>query len=104
MALYVLKSSGAAWRAILDETLLDLCYKTSGVDMDVWINPNTKPQIGKEYYAYVILYVDYLFHIHHDLEIFMKKLKYVYRLKYDIPGPSTRYLGVNVENVQLEGG
>ena len=37
-------------------------------------------------------------------EIFMKDLKGVYRLKDGSLEPPTRYLGANVENVQLEDG
>mmetsp|Transcript_15996 Transcript_15996/g.23839 ORF Transcript_15996/g.23839 Transcript_15996/m.23839 type:complete len:1130 (+) Transcript_15996:7540-10929(+) len=103
-ALYGLKSSGAAWRAMLAETLLDLGYKPSRADMDVWMKPETNPKTGEEYYAYVLVYVDDLLHIHHDPEAFMKELKGVYRLKDDSLGPPTRYLGANVEKVQLEDG
>ena len=50
------------------------------------------------------MYVDDLLHIHQDLEAFMKELKGVYRLKDDSLGPLNRYLGANVEKVQLEDG
>ena len=36
-SLYVLKSSGAAWRAKLAETLMSLGYKSSKLDADVWM-------------------------------------------------------------------
>ena len=34
----------------------------------------------------------------------MKELKGVYRLKYDVLGPPTKYLGTNAEKVQLDDG
>ena len=48
MALYGLKSSGAAFRA-----------KLSGLhaDPDVWLRPSVKPD-GAEYYEMVLCYVD----------------------------------------------
>ena len=46
--LYVLKSSRSAYKSMLSETLLDLGYKTSIADMDVWMKPKTKPKTGKE--------------------------------------------------------
>ena len=81
-----------------------LGYKPSRADMDVWMKPEPNLKTGEEYYAYVLLYVDDLLHIHQDLEAFMKELKGVYRLKDDSLGPLTRYLGANVEKVQLEDG
>ena len=43
-ALYLIKSSGAAWREKLAETLKSLGYKSSEADSDVWMkqyfNPN----------------------------------------------------------------
>ena len=80
-ALYSLKSSGTSWVAMHAETFLDLGYKTSRSDKDVWMNPEANPQTGEYYYAYLLVYVEYLLHIHHDSEIFMKELKGVYRLK-----------------------
>ena len=66
------------------------------------MKPKTNPQTDKDYYAYVLVYVDDLLHLNHDQEIFMKELEVVYRLKYGILVPPIRYLGPNVEKVQLE--
>jgi hypothetical protein len=48
-ALYGLKSSGAAFRQFLTETLNKLGYKPSYADPDVWPQPAVKPD-GFEYY------------------------------------------------------
>ena len=40
-------------------------------------------------------------HIHYDQQLFMKELNGIYMFKYCIIGPLTRYLGANVENLQL---
>ena len=56
-ALYRLKSSGAAFRAHLAETLHDLGYLPTKGDPDVWIRPAVKPD-GFEYYEMILVYVD----------------------------------------------
>ena len=89
---------------MLAETLLYLVYKLSRAEIYVYMKPETNPQTDKEYYAYVLVYVDDLLHLHHDPEIFTKELKCVYRLKYGSIGPTTRYLGTIVEKVQLQDG
>jgi hypothetical protein len=57
MALYGLKSSGAAFRAKLAGLLHDIGYKPSDADPDVWLRPAVKPD-GTEYYEMVLCYVD----------------------------------------------
>ena len=56
-ALYGLKSSGAAFRAHLAETLDAMGYKPSYKDIDVWLRPAVKPD-GFKYYEYILCYVD----------------------------------------------
>ena len=89
---------------MIAKTLLYPGYKPSRADMNVWMNPETNLQTGKDYYLYALVYVDDFFHLHYDPEIFMNELKVVYRLKYGSLGPLTRYLGSNVERVKLEDG
>ena len=72
-ALYGLKSSGAAWRQMFAQTLRYLVYASSKADPDVWLKAETKPG-GTEYYAYVLVYVDDVLHLHHDPETFMNLL------------------------------
>ena len=79
-AIYGLKSSGAAWRQMLDQTFRDLGYVSSKDDPDVWLKSETKPD-GTEYFAYVLVYVDDVLHLHHDPDTFMNRLAEVYRLK-----------------------
>ena len=47
MSLYGLKSSGAAWRSMIAQIHIEIGYKPSRVDMDVWMNPETNPQNGE---------------------------------------------------------
>ena len=53
VAIYGLKSSGAAFRAKLAGVLYDIGYTHSKADPDVWIRPAVKPD-GSEYYEMVI--------------------------------------------------
>ena len=70
-ALYGLKSSGAAFRALLAETLYDIGYNPSKADPDVWIRPSVKPD-GFEYYKMILCYVDDVLSILHDATKTMK--------------------------------
>ena len=42
-ALYGLKSSGTAWRQMLDQTLRDLGDVSSKADTEVWLKAERKP-------------------------------------------------------------
>ena len=102
-ALYGLKSSGASWRAMLAQTLIDLGYTSSKADPDVWIWPQTKPN-GFEYYEMVLVYVDDILHISHDIKPTMEALGKLYLLREDACGEPKRYLGANVNKYQLADG
>ena len=56
-ALYGLKSSGAAFRALLSETLWDSGFRPTKGDPDVYIRPAAKPN-GEKYYEMMLTYVD----------------------------------------------
>ena len=101
-ALYGLKSSGAAWRSKLSETLRDMGYKHSESDPDVWMKGDVKPD-GTPYYKYMLVYVDDILHIAHDPNIDMKLISRYYRLK-EGSGEPDRYLDGNIEKVQLYDG
>ena len=47
------------------KTLLDLGWKPSRADMGFWMKHETNPQTGKDYYAYLLVYVDDLLYLHH---------------------------------------
>ena len=52
--LYGLKSLGAAFRAVMVETLYDLGYRPSMSDPDVWLRPAIKEKDGFKYWEYVL--------------------------------------------------
>jgi hypothetical protein len=94
-ALYGLKTSGAAFRAHLAETLYELNYAPTKADPDVWITPGVKPD-RFEYYAMVLVYVDDVLCIFHDPEATMKGIQGAFKLKDDKIEESTMYLGAQV--------
>jgi hypothetical protein len=94
-ALYGLKSSGAAWRAHLANTLQQLGYKSCLADPDVWLRPAVKDD-GFQYYEYVLVYVDDLLVLSQQGDKTMKALEDFYRLKVGFAEP-TRYLGAEVK-------
>jgi hypothetical protein len=102
-ALYGLKSSGASWRAMLAQSLNDMEYKSTRADPDVWIRPAFKPD-GTEYYEMVLVYVDDILHLSHDVKPTMAALSKLYELKPESCGPPDRYLGANIGKFQLPDG
>lgn len=56
-ALYGLKSSTAAFRAFIVETLYDFGMVPSQTDLDVWMRPAIKADDFK-YYEYILCYID----------------------------------------------
>ena len=101
-ALYGLKSSGAAWRAMFASTLHELGYVPSKADPDYWMKPRVKPN-GDEYYSMVLVYVDDVLHFDHDPNLLMSNLESLYRLKDKAEAPD-RYLGANIDKVQTADG
>ena len=85
------------------QTLSDLGYTSSKADPDVWLKAETKPN-GDEYYSYVLVYVDDVLHLHYNPDLFMNALEKIYRLKENSTGEPGRYLGSNIEKVQLKNG
>ena len=101
-ALYGLKSSGAAWRATLAQSMKELGYKPTQADPDVWIKRAIKHD-GTPYYKMMLIYVDDVLHLAEDPAEDMTKLSKLYRLK-DGTGEPDRYLGGNIERVQTDDG
>ena len=54
-ALYGLKSAGLVWRAALVEALVQLGFKSTKVDLDVWIQAAVCPD-GFKYYEIIFVY------------------------------------------------
>jgi Reverse transcriptase (RNA-dependent DNA polymerase) len=68
-ALYGLKSSRVAWRALFSLTLHELGYVPSKGNQDVYLSAAVKPN-GAQYYEMLLLYVDYILHITHHKALY----------------------------------
>jgi hypothetical protein len=91
-ALYGLKSSGAAFRSFLAETLIDIGFKPSFADPDVWMRPAMKSN-GFKYWELVLCYVDDLLCIHEDPTIALKQIQTNFKFKDDKMEKPETYLG-----------
>jgi hypothetical protein len=101
-ALYGLKSSGAAFRAHLAETLYDLNYQPTKGDPDVWIRPAIKSN-GFEYYEMVLVYVDDILCISEQPELTMKGIQATFKLKDDKIEEPEMYLGAQLSQKIISG-
>jgi hypothetical protein len=100
-ALYGLKSSGAAFRAFLAETLDNIGFKSSEADPDVWLRPAVKPD-GEKFYEYMLVYVDDLLSIHYgDESRAMKEVQAAFKFKNDEIAVPEFYLGGKLEEKNL---
>jgi hypothetical protein len=96
-ALYGLKSSGAAWRAHLANTLVTLGFASCLADPDVWLRSAVKPN-GFEYYEYILVYLDDLIVISHQPVMIMKTLPDNTEKPY-WAFSSTQYVSEAIKNV-----
>lgn len=51
---------------------------------------------GTPYWSYILVYVDDLLVVHHDLRLIMERIAESYELKNDTFGRLTQYLGANI--------
>ena len=102
-ALYGLKSSGAAFRAFLAETLHDAGYRPSYADPDVWMRPAIKAD-GMEYWEYTLCYVDDVLVISNDPDKTMRRIKSQFKLKGNKAEEPEVYLGASLSKMENEFG
>lgn len=95
MALYGLKSSGAAFRSKLASVIWDLGYRPTKADPDVWLRPALKTD-GTKYYEIILCYVDDVLSISQRPSGAIEGIEKVFKLKggkADIPH---MYLGCSL--------
>ena len=97
-ALYGLKSSGAAFRSFLAETLSDIGFKPSLADPDFWMRPAMKSN-GFKYWEYILCYVDDLLCIHEDPSIALKQIQSNFKFKDDKMEEPDTYLGGDLSKI-----
>ena len=96
MALYGLKSSGAAFRAKLAGVLCDMGYRPSLADPDVWLRAATKPD-GFQYYEMALVYVDDVMILSHVPLNTIESIQKTFKLKGGKADTPDMYLGVSLE-------
>jgi len=103
-ALYGLKSSGAAWRAMFSTFIkTGLGFTPTRVDPDVYIRKNVKLN-GNPYYEYLLVYVDDVLVISHAPEEIMKGIGKEFEIKNNEYGPPKIYLGAGISKYTLSSG
>ena len=102
-ALYGLKSSGASWRLMLSQTLLDLGFVGTRADPDAYRRLARKPD-GTEYYELLMVYVDDILMVSHDPKATIDKIGEVYEIKEGSAGAPSTYLGAQVYRHSLPDG
>jgi Reverse transcriptase (RNA-dependent DNA polymerase) len=103
-ALYGLKSSGAAWRAMFSNFVTEtLGFKPTRIDPDVYYRKNYRSD-GSPYYEYLLIYVDDVLALSLDPTAIMKDIGKQFTIKDGKYGPPTTYLGANIEKYQLDDG
>ena len=95
-ALYGLKSAGAAWRSFFAQVLIDLRFRPTRGDPDVYIREATRPN-GQRYYEWMLTYVDDILLMSHDPKPTVEALQKQFRLKEDSLGAPNRYLGASIK-------
>ena len=101
-ALYGLRSSGAAFRAHLAETLYDIGFVPTRADPDVWCLPAIQEDVI-EYYEYVLCYVDDILSIGHKAKYVLKAVQAIFKLIDDRTEPPDMYLGATLSVMEDDG-
>jgi hypothetical protein len=97
-ALYGLKSSGAAWRNLLQQAILDMKFVPTTADPDVYRRRAIRPD-GMEYYDLLLVYVDDILIISHNPQPYIDQLQNEYQFALSAVGPPELYLRANIERV-----
>jgi hypothetical protein len=103
-ALYGLKSAGAAFHAPLVDCMQHLSYTSCPADPDLWFKEVKLPETGVSYYSSILIYVDDILCIHHDVMPLLDKLNPYITLKPSSVGNPSMYLGAKLKLMQVSNG
>ena len=101
-AMYGLKSSGAAFQAHLAETLHDIGFCPTRAAPDVWRQPAKKAN-GKEYYEYILCYVDDLLVVSEDATKVLQGIQTVLKFKDEKIVRPEVCLGAHLDTMMVDG-
>ena len=102
-ALYGLKSSGTAWQQMLSDSIKKMGFTRSKGNPDLYYKPQVKPD-GTKYYDYLLVYVDDILCLSHDMKAIMDELASRYCLKCGSVSPPERYLGADTKITKANSG
>lgn len=103
-ALYGLKSSGASWRKMFkDHIVQHLDFTPSIVDPDLYYRKAERPD-GTLYYELLLVYVDDVLAISHNPLSIMEGISSHFEIKNDEIAEPKSYLGADIEKFQLPDG
>jgi hypothetical protein len=103
-ALYGLKGSSAWYRNHISACMRHLQYEPCKADLDLWMKPMTRPEDDFQYYAYVLIYVDDILAIGHDVMAQPNKIDQYFKMKKGSIGDPDIYLGSRLRRVVLPNG
>jgi hypothetical protein len=101
--LFGLKSSRAAWRALLQQRIVDMGFMLTVADQDVYCKRRTSNKGNFEYWKLLLIYVDDILVISHEPILHMDKLQIEHGFALSTMGAPERYLGSNIEKVMIPG-
>ena len=78
---------------------MQIGFKSSFADPDVWFKPSVKSS-GEEYYTHLLLYVDDLLCIDESPRKYMDMIEQSFKIKEGSIGPPRVYLGAGYISVQ----
>ena len=98
-ALYGLKSSGLVWRTSLAEALVQLGFKLTREDPDVWIQAVVLIDDGN-YYEMLFKYVDDILVLSHKATEVITEINSFYKANEGSIKPPDIYPGANIDKIQ----
>jgi hypothetical protein len=103
-ALYGLKSAGAGFRNHLAECMKHLEWNPCRADRDLWMKAETRPDDGFLYWAYILICVDGILCVHHDLGYPLANLDEYFKMKEGSIQVPTFYLVARLKKTVLPNG
>jgi hypothetical protein len=102
--MYGLKSYGAVFRNHLAECMHHLGWNPCLVDREPWMKAETRPDDGVLHWASILIYVDDILCMHHDLGAPLATLYEYFKMKEGSIQVPTFYLGSKMKKTVLPNG
>jgi hypothetical protein len=88
----------------LAECMKHLGWHPCRAGRDLWVKAETRPDYGLLYWAYILIYVDDIFYVHHDPGSQLAKLDEYFKTQEGSIQVPTFYLGVKLKKTVLPNG